>query len=242
MRAAFLLVATVILLPAAAEQAQAQLIGEAPDEETTTSSLPRGYVSLGAKGAQPLEDFADYIDFGYGFGGSVSHALDPQRVFSIRANVDYLIYGHESSRFYAYGYEYETTRSNNILSVGVGPHIASPAGAVRPYINGTVGFSYFSTSTSISSPYYDEDVDSWTDFSDGVMAWTAGGGVLIPLTSSARPVLLNIGATYHGNGEAEYLREGSIEEDPETGRLYFTPIRSQTNLVVYTLGVSFGAW
>ena len=229
----------VLLLSIAigAADADAQLIGETPERPVP----PRGYVSLGLKGAQPLQDFADYIEAGFGFGGQVSHALDPQRIFSIHATVDYLIYGHDTERYYVYGGDLDITTSNNILSIGIGPQLMAPGPGVRPYVNGTYGFSYFRTGTELKWRYADEAVDSWTDFSDAVLAWTAGGGLLIPLGSGSRPIMLNLGATYHGNGEAEYLREGSITRD-ESGETYFTPIRSRTNMVVYTVGVSIGAW
>ena len=240
MRTLLLVPALVLSLAASAAGAHAQLIGEEP-EEIRQPEPARGYVSLGLKGAQPLQDFANYIKAGFGFGGQVSHALDPQRILSIRATVDYLIYGHDTERYNVYGGDLDITTSNNILSMGIGPQLMAPGPGVRPYVNGTFGFSYFSTGTELKWRYADEAVDSWTDFSDAVMAWTAGGGLLIPLGSGSRPIMLDLGATYHGNGEAEYLREGSITRD-ESGETYFTPIRSRTNMVVYTIGVSFGVW
>lgn len=240
MRALILFPVLVLSLIASATSARAQLIGEEP-EEIRQPEPARGYVSFGLKGAQPLQDFADYIKAGFGFGGQVSHALDPLRIFSIRAKVDYLIYGHDTERHYVYGGDLDITTSNNILSMGVGPQLMMPGPGVRPYVNGTFGFSYFSTGTELKWRYEDQAVDSWTDFSDAVLAWTAGGGLLIPLGSGTRPIMLDLGATYHGNGEAEYLREGSITRD-ESGDTHFTPIRSRTNMVVYTIGVSIAAW
>ena len=232
-----LLLALTLALTLGSRTASAQLIGEAPEQPVP----PRGYVALGLKGAQPLQDFADYIKFGFGFGGGVSHAFDPQRIFSLRANEDFMIYGHDTERFNGPYGRLDITTSNNILSMGVGPQLMAPGPGVRPYMNGTVGFSYFSTSTEVKWRYDDQTLDSWTDLDDAVLAWTGGGGLLIPLGRRARTVMLDIGATYHGNGEAEYLREGSITRD-ESGEPRFTPIRSRTNMVVYTIGISIGAW
>ena len=237
MRTPFIVPVLALSLAVAPTVAEAQLIGETPERPVP----PRGFVSFGLKGAQPLQDFADYIKVGFGFGGHVSHALDPQRIFSVRATVNYLIYGHDTERYSVYGGALDITTSNNILSMGIGPQLMAPGPGVRPYVNGTYGFSYFSTGTELKWRYADEAVDSWTDFSDAVTAWTGGGGLLIPLGSGTRPVLLDLGATYHGNGEAEYLREGSISRD-ESGETHFTPIRSRTNMVVYTIGISIGAW
>ena len=237
MRSHVSIIALALSLTLGSRTAPAQLIGETPQQPVA----PRGYVAVGLKGAQPLQDFADYIKFGFGFGGGVSHAFDPQGIFSLRANVDFMIYGHDTERFNGPYGRLDITTSNNILSMGVGPQLMAPGPGVRPYMNGTFGFSYFSTSTEVKWRYDDEALDSWTDLDDAVLAWTAGGGLLIPVGKGTRPVLLDIGATYHGNGEAEYLREGSITRD-EFGDPHFTPIRSRTNMVVYTIGISIGAW
>lgn len=237
MRAAIIL-AALLTVASGVNRAHGQLIGESAGEPPST----RGYVAIGARGAQPLNDFADYIDFGYGFGGHVAHALDARGVLSLRGNLDVLWYGHETTRHgTGFGGSLDVTTSNNIYSIGIGPHVTIPGQGVRPFATGTVGFSYFSTSTSVEWRNSNETLDSWTDFSDAVTAWTAGGGFLVPLSRGRRPVLLELSAMYHGNGEAEYLREGSISRD-EDGNAIFTPIRSRTNMVLYTIGVSFGAW
>ena len=237
MRSHINIIALLLSITVGSRAANAQLIGETPEQPV----VKRGYLQLGLKGAQPLQDFADYIKFGFGFGIGASHAFDSQRIFSLRANADVMIYGHDTERFSGPYGRLDITTSNNIVSMGIGPQLMAPGPGVRPYMNGTFGFSYFSTSTEVKWPYDDEAVDSWTDLDDAVLAWTAGGGLLIPLGQAARGVLLDIGATYHGNGEAEYLREGSITRD-ESGQTRFTPIRSRTNMVVYTIGISIGAW
>jgi hypothetical protein len=53
------------------------------------------------------------------------------------------------------------------------------------------------------------------------------------------PVLLDIGATFHRNGEATYLRKGSITDNPD-GSITVNPIRSEANFVTYRFGVSIG--
>ncbi|HUF26655.1 MAG TPA: hypothetical protein VMM18_06710 [Gemmatimonadaceae bacterium] len=240
MRAALLAVAlltgAMITVPAAG----AQLIGETI-EQPDSPKPARGYIALGLRGAQPLGEFADYIRMGVGFGGYVAHALDARGVLSLRGTVDFMIYGHETTRHSVYGGSLDVTTSNNILAMGIGPLLMAPGNGVRPYVTATAGFSYFSTTTSLKWRHADEDLDNWTDFSDAVFAWTGGGGLLVPLRRGSRPILLDLSATYHGNGEAEYLREGSIWQD-DAGNTFFTPIRSRTNMVVYTIGVSFGAW
>jgi hypothetical protein len=73
-----------------------------------------------------------------------------------------------------------------------------------------------------------------------VFALTGGGGVLIPLFAMRRtPVLLDLGATFHRNGEATYLRKGSIRDLPD-GSIVISPLRSEANFVTYRIGISIG--
>ena len=59
------------------------------------------------------------------------------------------------------------------------------------------------------------------------------------ISSGKHPVSLDLSAqkTYHG--ETTYLREGSLLESPD-GSISFIPIRSETNLVTFRLGVAIG--
>jgi hypothetical protein len=72
-----------------------------------------------------------------------------------------------------------------------------------------------------------------------VFAVTGGGGVLIPVSMRRIPVLLDLGATVHRNGQASYLRKGSIKDLPD-GSIVINPIRSDANFVTYRIGVSIG--
>jgi hypothetical protein len=50
-------------------------------------------------------------------------------------------------------------------------------------------------------------------------------------------VSLDLAARYHGNGEAEYLREGDIVVEPD-GTVLFNPQRTETNLWTLMVGAS----
>lgn len=77
------------------------------------------------------------------------------------------------------------------------------------------------------------------NFDDITFALTGGGGVLIRLRGGPRPILLDLAARYHSNGEASYLREGSITDHPD-GSVTINPIRSQTNFLALQVGVKMG--
>lgn len=204
----------------------------------------RAFAGIYLVGAQPLGEFNDYIDWGGGIGGSLLWAFDRQGAIGLRLDMAYLIYGHETKRVPlgpSLGrVRVDVSTSNNIVVLGVGPQVMMPTGSVRPYLNGTVGMSYFFTESSVEGSSDFEPFASSTNFDDAIFAWTAGGGLYIPLRKRERhSISLDIGAQYHANGEARYLREGSIQEDG-TGEIYFEPIRSQTSLMTYRIGVAIG--
>ena len=114
-----------------------------------------------------------------------------------------------------------------------------PSGPLRPYLNATAGVSYFFTHSSVSGDDdYDDEFDT-TNHDDAVFALTGGGGFMIPLSMRRMPIMLDLGATFHGNGEASYLRRGSIRDFPD-GSIRITPIRSEANFITYRFGISIG--
>src|SRR5687767_2367636 len=204
----------------------------------------RAFAGVHLMVAQPLGEFDDYIDWGGGIGGEFLYAFDHQGAIGVRVNMGLMMYGHETKRVPlspSLGrIRVDVNTSNNIFVVGVGPQVMLPSGAVRPYLNGTAGLSYFFTQSSVEGSADFEPFASSTNFDDATFAWAAGGGLYIPLRKRHRhPLSLDIGAQYHANGEARYLREGSIQEDG-TGEIFFDPIRSQTNLITYRLGITVG--
>ena len=204
----------------------------------------RAFAGLHLIAVQPLGEFAEYVDWGGGVGGELLYAFDRSGALGLRMNLGLMIYGHETKRVplgpQLGRINVDVSTSNNIFIAGIGPQVMLPSGFVRPYLNGTVGLSYFFTQSSVEGSSDFEPFARSTNFDDATFAWAAGGGLYIPLRRGRRhPVSLDIGAQYHANGEARYLREGSIQEDG-TGEIFFDPIRSQTNLVTYRLGVTVG--
>jgi hypothetical protein len=206
------------------------------------SALPRGYGDLNFAVAQPIGAFGDFIGEGYGLTGGFVWNLDRDRVFGIRAEGGFVQYGSETigGCLVSCRVPVDVTTSNDIAFAGIGPQISVPAGLFRPYINATAGVSYFFTHSSISdSDNYDTGAFDATNHDDAVFAVTGGGGVLIPLFMRRTPVLLDLGATFHRNGEATYLRKGSIRDLPD-GSIVISPLRSEANFVTYRIGISIG--
>ena len=219
----------------------ATLTAQAGPVRRADSSLPRGYGDITFAVSQPLGAFDDFIGEGYGVTGGFVWNLDRARVFGIRAEGGFVQYGNEriGACLVSCRVPIDINTSNDIVFGGIGPQITVPSGPVRPYLNATAGVSYFFTHSSVSGEDDYEDVFDTTNYDDVVFALTGGGGFLIPLSMGRTPILLDLGATFHRNGEATYLRKGSIRDFPD-GSIRITPIRSEANFVTYRFGLSIG--
>ncbi len=194
--------------------------------------------------ALPQGEFGEFVQAGYGVGGWIALNLDRHGTVALRLDGNYLIYGQENRRrplsptvpFI----DVNVSTSNNIYSLGIGPLISLGNGPVKPYLIGSAGFSYFATESSVSGTSNSTAFAKSTNFDDFTFSWSGGGGLRIRVSNKWNPVFIDLGAEYHRNGEARYLREGSIR-DNGNGTISITPIQSETNLVLLKLGVS-GAW
>jgi len=233
------LVLAAALFAGAPAAARAQLV-ETP---SMRSGTPRTFFGAELLLAHPQDEFANYVNFGAGFGFHLVQQLDRQGAIALRVAGDFLIYGHESERVPISPtiprVTVDVSTSNNIVALGIGPQVMVPNGTFRPYLNGTVGFSYFFTESSVSGSDNSVSFASSKNFDDFTFAWTGGAGIYIPVHAGRTPVSIDLGARYHGNGRARYLREGSIQDDG-AGGVIISPIESNTNLITYQIGVSVG--
>ena len=201
-----------------------------------------GYLDL----AIPMGDFSTYVDNlggGAGFGGVLF--LGDNRLAGLRAEGNFIIYGTErrtvpfSNTVSFVDVEQETT--NGIVSAGLGPQIYMGTGPIRPFIYGTVGFSYFATSTSVSGMYDNEPIASTTNHSDFRLAFTGGGGLSVRLRGGQNPLSLDLSASYKHNGLTEYLANGDDNLiNLRGGRWEADPIVSDANLMTIRVGISAG--
>ena len=109
------------------------------------------------------------------------------------------------------------------------------------YLNGSAGFSYFFTQSSVNGTNDATTFASTTNYHDAVFSTSFGGGLYFPVRVSKSTFAIDLGARYHWNGKTRYLREGSITDQPD-GSLLIEPIESRTDLLTYHVGVSFGRW
>jgi hypothetical protein len=202
----------------------------------------RTAVGGGLSFAQPVGEFKNYVNTGWGGGGHFMMRLDQLGFVALRADVGFLVYGHETKRVSMPGagrIEFDVSTNNNILTYSIGPQLMVPTGAIRPYVNANVGGAYFFTESSIGGNDNAGDFASTLNFDDNVLSYGYGGGVFIPFSVRRADVGLDVGARFVGNNETRYLREGGIEDLP-TGGYAVSPIESKTNFVHYHVGVKVG--
>jgi hypothetical protein len=199
----------------------------------------------------PQGEFSDNVEntgFGVdGFGG----VLIPNSPFMVGADFGFLIYGNETRKE-----PFSTTiqdvtvnveTSNNIVLGHLFLRLQAPVGAIRPYMDGLVGFNYLFTRTSIKNENgVGEEIASSTNFDDTAFSYGAGGGLQIRVydgtvkrqkegkKDALSGVFLDFKVRYLVGGEAEYLKEGSIAR--ENGEITYSVDHSKTDLLTFHLG------
>ncbi len=193
--------------------------------------------------SQPKGEFAENIGNGFGIDAYGLFRLDPAGVLSLRADLGGSQYGSETlPAGYIYGgrvgVEVETT--NSILWAAIGPQLTIPVGRVRPYASAAIGVMNFQTTSSVrgTGNYQGDTFASTENQSDNTHSWIFGGGVYFPFTGRLSMMAIDLGAKYFTGGNATYLREGAIRDNPD-GTVSIFPSHSKTDQVTWHLGVSY---
>lgn len=193
--------------------------------------------------SEPKEEFSNNVGLGFGIGGGMQYRVDRTGWFSVRLDASWLRYGHETKRVpfsQTVGGRIlvDVSTSNSILGFGIGPEVSVPFGPIRPYLNAGFSGLLFRTTSSVSGiDSSDEPIAGTTNLSDWTSAWVAGTGIRIPLGRDS-PASLDLGLRYHRGGEALYLREGSIVDNPG-GSVTINPLNSETPFMIYAVGIRF---
>lgn len=194
--------------------------------------------------ALPVDEFRSNVDVGGGGGLAGVWLLDDAGMIGVRADGAFLLYGYRSEQrpfsVTVPEVSVDVRTSNFIVSGGIGPQVYLATGTVRPYVYGTVGVSYFATETTVAGTHRNEDIASTTNLHDTSLALTGGGGFSIRLSRGVNPVSLELGASYQYNGETEYLTSSPTVTEYRRGGSRFTPITSETNMVIFRAGVALG--
>ncbi len=190
-----------------------------------------------------FHEHVDNVGVGLNFTGGLALGRSP---VIVGAEVGFLIYGFErrnepfSTAIPDVTVDVET--SNFIVPVHLLLRMQPPSGTVQPYFDALFGFNYFATETSIKNDRFfdDEPIASSTNFDDAALSYGVGGGLDFRVyrgRGRRGSLFINVGARYLFGGEAEYLKKGSIER--RDGQVFFNTERSETNMLVTNLGLTF---
>ena len=199
----------------------------------------------------PQNDFRENID-NNAFGGTGFFFYNfPYSPVHIGASLGYMVYGSES-------YErrlipdadvnVDINTTNSILQGHLIFRVQPSQSTVRPYMDGLLGFNYFSTSTSIEDKNKwgdDAEIASENNFDDGAFSYGGGAGVQFQVyrpsdeqiaLNNIYGVVIDVGVRYLKGGEAEYLDEGGITQDPDTKKFDYDIKKSATDLLTWHIG------
>ena len=219
--------------------------GQAPGPQHEPSLFERrASGSIDALVIQPTGALHDNIDTGIGIGFAGLFRLSDSGAVSLRADLGLGGYGEESKRVplsptIGGRIQVDVTTRNYVAVGSFGPQLTLPYGAVRPYLNAGVAFQVFFTESTVEGVDDSYEFANTTNQSDWTPAFTAGGGLYIPLRTARVPVLLDLGFTWYTGGHASYLKPGSIEDLPNS-QIRITPLESATPFVLMRLGVKIG--
>jgi hypothetical protein len=194
--------------------------------------------SFGADGvlSQAKGEFANNVGRGWGFNLNGKFNLDYKGYLSIRADAGSLTYGRERTDASFLGISsrvnLDLVTTNDIRWGSIGPQIMIPDGPFRPYANAAIAYTDFSTTSSVSDPSGDYQSSSTQNAHDGSHAWIFGGGIQIPIGTTAA---FNAGGRYYYGGVAQYLTRGDITDNAD-GTITLHPRTSKTDMVLWQLG------
>jgi len=223
--------------------AVASLFLAAPLSSLSAQEDYRPSFPLGLHIGLPQGEFAENVNFAGGLGGGVIFPFGG--VLGVRAEVGFMVYGSETRRLPLGGgalglIDVDVTTTNAIFGGNIGLQLGVPGPSITPYVGGLIGFSAFTTSSSVSgSNSTDEPFANSTNSADAVFAKTVIAGLYIPV--GAGTMTLDLGARYNWNGkEVEYLTPGDITEDA-FGNIVLSPRRTRADLLTIVIGITITA-
>ena len=227
---------------AIAAMAAAAVEGRAQGTQSQ-QQLTRFSVGVSAMLSDPRGDFGHNIGNGFGADGNFVYHIDRAGWLGLRFDGSGFSYGRERKQA-PYSQTLgrvraDVTTTNFLGGISIGPELALPKGPIRPYVSAAFSGLFLRTTSSLKgSGSSDGSVASTTNFKDNTRAGVYGAGVRIPLRNSGIHPTLDLGIRYHRGGQASYLREGSIQDNPD-GTISFVPLNSRTPYIGYVAGIRF---
>lgn len=194
-----------------------------------------GHLGVGV----PTGEFADHVDEFVGGGLSLTAFFDLPIRLGLRFDASWLSYGTSDFRVPVTPVvDADVTTSNTVTILTLSPLVELTRGRVRPYVQGLVGASRFSTTTTISGGM----VATPTDLEDWNVPLGIGAGLRLDLRMDPSfPEFLpvaELGATYIHHASVRYLTEDRVRAAFDAG-VPIDPIRSNASLVLIQLRLGF---
>ena len=205
------------------------------------SRHPFLYLDFAGLASNAVGEFGDLVGAGGGVNLSAKvFPIEDFRNVRLRADLGWVIYGSEKTPIcitHPCRVQGDIETSNNIFYFGLGPEVILVRGRFEPYVYGTLGTSFFTTTSALrgmgdgGEPHF-----STPHHTDWTFAWRAGTGIRYNIREYFS---VDFGVEHHGNGVADYLTKGDVTDDSD-GKTIINPRRSEANLLTFRLGVSFG--
>ena len=196
--------------------------------------------SLALLNTQPLGELA--TGPGLGVGLSAALAVDRTRRLRLRGELRAGIYGRDTrtaclSQTVGCLIQVDINTDYTTLYVGLGPEVAVPLLGSTLVLDATAGVANFSASSSVegTSELDNDDLFRTDHFSDTFFAWSVGGELRVPVSGR---FAIALGAHYQHNGEASYVPEGGVTQNPD-GSVAVNALTTGANQMAFTLGVAF---
>lgn len=207
----------------------------------TLGAQSRLSIPVGVHIGLPQGEFSENVNIAGGLGGGLLWRVSGP--LALRADLGFLIYGSETRRVPLGGgalglINVDVTTTNSIFGGSVGAQLGMPGPTIMPYLGGSIGFSAFTTSSSVrGSNSADEPFASSTNSSDGTFAKIAAAGLYIPFGKGT--TVFDLGVRHTWNGEnVRYLTPGDITEDVN-GDVILNPRQTRADFLTIVLGVTF---
>jgi hypothetical protein len=200
--------------------------------------------------AFPQGDFKSKVsDIGFGGNFELGYA-PPEMPIAAGLQLGYVVYGSKTyttqfSEFVPVSVDVDVTNSIGLLHLFV--RMMPPKGDVRPYVEGLLGGSLFTTSSTVKNRNTSEEIAGDNKNSDVAFSYGGSAGLLIRVwsdkTNENQPVDIYLDARvrYFYGGNAEYYTNAAVSQQSD-GRVIFDKknlTSSKTDFVTGQLGVTF---
>lgn len=197
-------------------------------------SAQKGMASIWVEGAIPIGGFRQNTDaFGLGMGLGAYFSFDAKRMFFLGADLSYDIYGKSFDRDGVY----EIITNNNMLQFHGVLRIMPATDGIKPFVEGLYGFKYLYTISKLKDNILLDPIALKTEFHDIALSYGGSVGVHIPLGGDV--AALDLRLQYLVGGKAEYV-DGKTIRAIGIDEAIANPISSETDMVFFKLGFTFG--